>query len=231
MDERPLVFAVVVGLLVVLAQNGVVDSVWKSANTFLVQNYLVGWFVVPLLVAGLFLWRRSIIPVNAVSSPDKGFKNAMLEKNDEFLARWFAKIKQFYRDHPRLPYFLWDASKPNALAVRTFEAKSKRVADELGLPYSLCVAYFSQHAPTPAGNRVGFIGSPLALINKLGASNFSHALTQSVGYSAEYKNLEQLRQVALESGDQGLIELYGQALAQNAPRSNNPLQPNPQGAK
>lgn len=220
--KEKLALVLSVAIVAVLYQNGSLAAWGQSANVFLVQNYWVGWFILPGIVAAFFLYRRSILPVNQVLSPDRTFKTAMLEKGDDFLKKQYAILRQFYKPHPRLPYFLWDASKPNALGIRNFRIKSKALADELGLSVVLSVGYFVQQAPTPAGNRVAFIGSPLGLLNFLGASNFGHALTQSVGYSPEQKAFDQLERIARESGDEAIVSIYGQAVAQSAARTQFP---------
>lgn len=229
MDGRALMVGVALAVLAVLYQNGVVDKFVKDAQVFLIQNYWFAWFVLPALVAGFLLLRRNVIPTNQILSPDNALKNALNEKSDEFLKRQHARIKQFYRDHPRLPYFVWDASKPNALGVRTFLVKSARLHKLHNVPVTYSVGYFIQQAPSPAGSRVAFIGSPYALLNILGAQNIGHALTQSVGYSADQKALEQFERIALESGDETLKAMYGQVAANSAARSLLPT--HPQGAK
>lgn len=229
MDSRPFFVAVGLAIIVVLAQNGFLAQLQKQVETLLIQNYLVGWFVLPALIVGYFLYRRGVIATNQILSPEKAFKTAMLEKGDDFLKKQYAMLKQFYRPHPRVPYFVWDANKENALGIRTFIVKSKRVADSLGLPLTRSVAYFVQQAPKPAGNRIALIGSPIAVLNLLGANNLGQALSQSVGYSQEQKALEQFERIARESDSATLETIYGQIAAQGAARSLNPTQT--QGAK
>lgn len=221
MDLRVFAVALVAALFVWLGQSGVLTQFQKNLVVFLTLNWWVGWFVLPAVLVAYFLFRRGAKASNLILSPEQAMRAAFKVKGDEFLESQYALIKQYYRAHPRLPMFLWDASKPNALLIRNYITQNKKATTILGKPDTICVGMFNQQAPNPAGLRVAFIGQPSAILNLLGRGTFGETLTQVVGYSPDQRAFEQFERLA-ESGDELAKQVYGQVAVNQALRTLTP---------